>query len=108
MKHNQNLINEIIKQNWGDYKQIELDKDTKAFIEIFLREYYERILKGMMDKSVPVEIKKKMLYELKQILDDKCELCVHISNCISNYCSDNEVILINDIFKLIANKQIEY
>lgn len=103
------LISRIVSQKWNTYIDIDIDPDTKKFLEKFLFEYDSRV--KILAQYGNDEERIKACKELKEIFDDSSSLLyIHLKNCVDSrgeYLDKALHILINDVFKIRACKQLE-
>ncbi len=103
------LISRIVSQKWDTNINIDIDSDTEKFLENFLFEYDSRV--KILAQYGNDRERIKTCVELMEIFDDPSSLLyIPLRDCVNSrgeYLDNALHILINDVFKIRACKQLE-
>ena len=112
IKVNFKLIDKILCLNWNECINFEIyDNDTLLFINNFINCFYDKVYDGLLEHPHNTKLREKNFNDLLLLVsNDKSILYKNILNCINDIGNKNntEIILINNIFKLQACKNVKW
>lgn len=103
------LISKIVGSQGGTCIDIDIDSETKNFLEKFILEYDSRV-KVLAQCGNDAE-KINACAELMELFDDSSSLLyIHLKDCVNSrkeYLDKAIHVLINDVFKIRACKNLK-